>query len=257
MPVTDFIELSKNRILVIGGYLQDIEITGSGHDASVTSRPGGSAYNVAMCLSYLGIDVLFLSCFSHGKGVGYAFDSLPVQSDCQRGIFLYRGTEVLAVQRPSRPTMSGALRRLLEGEKFALAYATLEIGVESLSLLDGIDSRYRILDPSPGIELKNLSGLEKFDYILANDHTPVAARESKLIIKAGAKGAIHRGVVYSPPLPGTDKLGSGDLFGAVFSYKLLLGQNAEEALKWAVLESSRYCLFRGSLSDYLFQMKKR
>ena len=257
MPVTDFIEPSENRILVIGGYLQDIEITGSGHTASVISRPGGSAYNVAMCLSSLGLDVLFLSCFGPGNSVGYAFDSLPVQSGCQRGIFLYRGTEVLAVQRPSRPAVSGVLRRLLDGEKFALAYATLEIGVESLNLLEGIDSRYRILDPSPGIELKNLSGFEKFDYILANDHTLVSACESKLIIKAGAKGAIHRGVVYSPPVPGIDKFGSGDLFGAVFSSGLLLGHNVEDAIKSAVIESSRYCLFGGSLDDYLFQMKKR
>lgn len=257
MPVTDFIEPSENRILVIGGYLQDIEITGGGHNASVISRPGGSAYNVAMCLSSLGLDVLFLSCFGPGNSVGYAFDSLPVQSGCQRGIFLYRGTEVLAVQRPSRPAVSGVLRRLLDGEKFALAYATLEIGAEPLNLLDAIDSRYRILDPSPGIELKNLSGFEKFDYVLANDHTRVIACESKLIIKAGAKGAIHRGVIHSPPVPGADKFGSGDLFGAVFSSGLLQGLTAEEALKVAVLESSKYCLFDGSLADYLFQMKKR
>lgn len=253
--MTGCTEQSKNRILVLGGYLEDIQVYGRGHRASITNRPGGSAYNVAFCLSKLGLDVLFLGCFDQGENRDWPFESLRVDKTCAHGKFLYSGREVLAVQRPTRPALVEELVDLLREEKFSLVYATLEIGVAAAMIAREITCDYRLLDPSPQLEFTTLEDFESFDFILANDHMELEDRKGNLLVKAGSSGVIYAGHKYSPPARGKDKFGSGDLFGAVFSRGLLKGLAVEKAVREAVRESSNYCLSSGTLAEYMFNTR--
>ncbi|MBN2252658.1 MAG: carbohydrate kinase, partial [Kosmotogaceae bacterium] len=101
MPVIDSTERSKFRALIVGGYLEDIEISGSGHNARIKQTPGGSGFNVANCLSLIGADVVFLSCFGVSNSQKWSFEAIPVTSNCSSGIFLFRDSEVIAVEKPS------------------------------------------------------------------------------------------------------------------------------------------------------------
>ena len=251
--MTGYTELSKNtnnRILVVGGYLKDVEIIDYGHRAKIAVRPGGSAFNVAFCLSKLGFKVLFISCFEPGENREWPFDSLRANRNCSGGTFVYRGMDVLAVKRPSLVTLSEEVLSLIGSESFALVYATLDIGLKAAVSVSSLESSAKIVDPSPQIEFRDIADLEGFDFIIGNDYMKLREGSAKLIVKASSEGVLYRGKVFPPPEKGRDKFGSGDLFGAFFSRFLLEGLPVERAIERAVEESSAYCMTDLPLPEY-------
>jgi len=255
MPVIDSTERSKFRALVIGGYLEDIEISGSGHNAWIKQTPGGSGFNVANCLSLIGADVLFLSCFGVGDSRKWPFKSIPVTSNCSHGTFLFRGSEVIAVEKPSIVSINEELLELLSGERFDLLYSTLEIGQFAASKAASTHSRIKIIDPSPFHEFKGLEGLEKYDFILANDYMSFDKDDRRVITKASSKGARYGKKEYLPPRIGKSRFGSGDLFGAIFSLLVSTGASPEEAIEEAVKISGEYCYKGKSIGQFLLNIR--
>lgn len=255
MPVIDSTGRSKFRALILGGYLEDIEISGSGHNAEIKQTPGGSGFNVANCLSLIGADVLFLSCFGVGDSRKWPFESIPVTSNCSSGIFLFRDSEVIAVEKPSLVSIDEELLELLSGERFDLLYSTLEIGQFAASKAASIESRIKIIDPSPFHEFKGLEGLEKYDFILANDYMSFDRDDRRVIMKASSKGAFYGKKEYLPPRIGKNRFGSGDLFGAIFSLLVTIGASPEEAIEEAVKASGEYCYQGKSVGQFLLGIR--
>ncbi|MBN2220310.1 MAG: carbohydrate kinase family protein [Kosmotogaceae bacterium] len=255
MPVTDFTERSKIRALVLGGYLEDVEVSGSGHKASIVKTDGGSAFNVAACLSLLGVEVLFLSCFGVRDSNRWVFRSIPVMPDCAHGIFLFSGSDVIAVQKPKSVHLNQELVRMLIDEEYDLLYSTLEIGQQAASVISSVKARIKVVDPSPFHEFKGLDGLEQYDFILANDYMSIERRGSRVIVKASEKGVYFAGKDYLPPVVGKNRFGSGDIFGSVFSLLLVNGASPEEAIGEAVRVSGKFCSQTTSVEQFMLGIR--
>lgn len=255
MPVTDFTERSKFRALVLGGYLEDVEVSGSGHKASIVKTDGGSAFNVATSLSLLGAEVLFLSCFGVCDSDRWSFRSIPVMPDCAHGIFLFSGSDVIAVQKPQPVDVNQELVGILIDEEYDLLYSTLEIGQQAASVISSVKSRIKVVDPSPFHEFKGLDGLGKYDFILANDYMSFEKSDSRLIIKASEKGVNFAGKDYLPPVVGKNRFGSGDIFGSGFSLLLMNGASPEEAIGEAVKVSGEFCSQTRSVEQFMLGIR--
>ncbi|PNQ06246.1 carbohydrate kinase [Mesotoga sp. SC_NapDC2] len=255
MQVTDSTERSRARALVVGGYLEDIEVSGSGHNARIIQATGGSGFNVANCLSLFGVDVLFLSCFGPGESSQWEFKSIPIRSECSRGKFLFRKNEVLAVEKPSTVGIEEELIGILLKEEFDLIYSTLEIGQSAAATVSAIKSRLKVLDPSPGHEYRGNGGLSLYDLILANDYMAFDKKDKRVITKASSKGASYGGHDYKPRRIGESRFGSGDLFGAILSIMILAGRTIDAAIREAVEISSEFCYQERSLEQFVLHKR--
>ncbi len=254
MPVIDSTERSKFRALIIGGYLEDIEISGiQRRDKTNSRRVRLPMWPTA--LSLISADVLFLSCLVSailGNGLLSLFRSRRI---VHTGLSSLEVLEIIAVEKPSIVSINDELLNFFVRRNSISPSVTLEIGHLAASKAASVESRIKVIDPSPFHELKGLEGLEKYDFILANDYMSFDRDDRRVIIKASSKGARYGKKEYLPPRIGKSRFGSGDLFGAIFSLLVSTGTSPEEAIEESVKISGEYCYQGKSIGQFLLGIR--
>ncbi len=252
-PVKDY------RVLVAGGLLTDIGITGTGHCSEIFVSAGGSGHNVADVLSRIGHTVHLLSVnpfepIEHRKRFEYSL--IPVSKSSTEGMMIFRDdSDVIAVQKPAVQRESDQLMLLLESFRVDLLYITLELSHSFVNLVNRISHSYSILDLKPSFRISEImEELKQFDAVLANEEEQDVLGDydsANLVRMKGRKGVRFCGEDYGCESSSGNKLGCGDLLGAVIGNELISGRSLKEAVKNACMISSHYAAWPGSLDQYV------
>ncbi|KUK94760.1 MAG: PfkB domain protein [Thermotogales bacterium 46_20] len=254
-----------SNILVVGGLLQDIEVTGSGHLSEVSYIPGGSGHNVASILSTLGHSVYFVSVapfnlVKHLKHFSYSL--IPISRCSREGRMLYReDLSVIGVQRPYHKGLSERMCSVLARSVFDLLYVTLELDNSLLELAARIDRSIGVIDIKPSFRINEvIHYLGSYDAIIANQEEQRQLGEfdsQKLVRMRAENGVVFRGKEYAFERSGRNKLGCGDILGAFMSNELLNDKDLTEAVVTATSIASDYARKSHTLEEYIASLPRR
>jgi sugar/nucleoside kinase (ribokinase family) len=237
------------RFIAVGDVMLDVLVEGSGHDASIDVRPGGSAPNAAVWAAALGADSIVVGRIGDDAGGRLITAELEARgvraelsadAEAPTGTFLRQRGELTA-DRGANARLTSDLLPSLEAD------AVLVSGYLPRPTLDAALGRARA--PWVALDAARLRDLPAGgNVLLANEETARAlgfdpddaktlleARRDAVVVTRGAEGAIGaiagRIVEAAPPRRiGGEPVGTGDAFAAALLVSLARGHDGERAV---------------------------